>query len=133
MARVDRAARVAKGQRKAAIDVAAQAGLLFQPTTPALAAATLSKDASKARCSSSTNSSSVAISSTMNVTEHHTVALVWVKRGSVGAAELLPFLPISLRGFTRFAEDGVASERLRARRSTYTAPSPSWATLCRRW
>jgi hypothetical protein len=31
VARVDRAARVAKGQRGAAIDVSAQAGLLFQP------------------------------------------------------------------------------------------------------
>jgi hypothetical protein len=39
------------------------------------------KDASKARCSSSTNSSSVAISSTKNVTEYHAVALVSTPQG----------------------------------------------------
>jgi hypothetical protein len=43
MARVDRAARVAKGQRGAAIDVPRAMGLLFHPTTPALSAATISK------------------------------------------------------------------------------------------
>src|SRR6266436_532142 len=98
-------------------------GSLFQPTTPRLVRRNDLKDASKARCSSSTNSSSVAISSTKNVTEYHDVALVWVKRGSVGAAELPP-IPARYRfaAFTRFAEDGVASERLRARRSA--APIP---------
>src|SRR5229473_1360843 len=98
-------------------------GSLFQPTTPRLVRRNDLKDASKARCSSSTNSSSVAISSTKNVTEYHAVALVWVKRGSVGAAELPP-IPARYRfaAFTRFAEDGVASERLRARRSA--APIP---------
>ena len=98
-------------------------GSLFQPTTPRLVRRNDLKDASKARCSSSTNSSSVAISSTKNVTEYHDVALVRVKRGSVGAAELPP-IPARYRfaAFTRFAEDGVASERLRARRSA--APIP---------
>jgi hypothetical protein len=43
MARVDRAARVPKGQRGAAIDVSAGAGLLFQPTTPASSVAMISK------------------------------------------------------------------------------------------
>jgi hypothetical protein len=44
-----------------------------------LAAATISKDATKARCSSSTNSSSVAMSA-KNVTEYHAVALVSIGR-----------------------------------------------------
>jgi hypothetical protein len=42
MARVDRAARVAKGQRGAAIDVPARMGLLFH-LPPASSAATISK------------------------------------------------------------------------------------------
>jgi hypothetical protein len=57
---------VAKGQRGAAIDVPAQAGLLFQPTTPALAAATISKDASKATAPFSTDSTGVAIPTNKN-------------------------------------------------------------------
>ena len=109
-------------------------GSLFQPTTPRLVRRNDLKDASKARCSSSTSSSSVAISSTKNVIEYHDVALVRVKRGSVGAAELLP-IPARYRfaAFTRFAEDGVASERLRARRSVALyrtfAPSSPWPPL----
>ena len=57
----------------------AQMGLLFQPTAPGLVCCNDFKGGSKARCSSSTNSSSVAISSTKNVTEYHDVALVRVK------------------------------------------------------
>jgi hypothetical protein len=41
-------------------------GLLFQPTTPALAAATISKDASKAAAPSSTGSTGVAIPNNKN-------------------------------------------------------------------
>src|SRR6266849_2636445 len=67
-------------------------GSLFQPTTPRLVRRNDLKDASKARCSSSTNSSSVAISSSKNVTEYHDVALVRVKRGSVGPRNCRPFL-----------------------------------------
>ena len=102
---------------------AAQMGPFFSRPPPRLVRRNDLKDASKARCSSSTNSSSVAISSSKNVTEYHDVALVRVKRGSVGAAELPP-IPARYRfaAFTRFAEDGVASERLRARRSA--APIP---------
>ena len=49
-----------------------------------------------------------------------------MKSGSVGAAELLP-IPARYRfaAFTRFAEDGVASESLRARRSAAPIPHPS--------
>jgi hypothetical protein len=48
MARVDRAARVAKGSEGRAIMSPAQMGLLFHPTTPASSAASISKDATKA-------------------------------------------------------------------------------------
>ena len=43
MARVDRGVRVAKGEIGAAIDVPPRKWVLFQPTTPALSAATISK------------------------------------------------------------------------------------------
>ena len=112
-----------QGQLGAAIDVPHVNGSPFSPDHPRLVCCNDFKGGRKARCSSSTNSSSVAISTTKNVTEYHAVALVRVKRGSVGAAELLP-IPARYRfaAFTRFAEDGVASERLRARRSA--APIP---------
>src|SRR6266849_10173289 len=71
-------------------------GSLFQPTTPRPVRRNDLKDASKARCSSSTNSSSVAISSAKNVTEHHAVALVCIRRvATLGPPDLPspPYLP----------------------------------------
>ena len=65
-------------------------GSLFQPTTPRLVRRNDLKDASKARCSSSTNSSSVAISSTKNVTEYHAVALVSTRRVALDPVDGLP-------------------------------------------
>src|SRR5262249_29141435 len=69
---------------------------------------------------------SVAISGTKNVTEYHAVALAWVKRGSVGAAELLHILQYRFAAFTRFAEDGVASDRLRPRRTARGGSRAGW-------
>ncbi len=68
----------------------AQMGLLFHPTTPALSAATISKAAVKPAAPPSTNSSSVAISSTKNVTEYHAVALVSTRRVALDPADGLP-------------------------------------------
>jgi len=68
---------VAKGVRGAAIAMSsAQRGLLFQPTTPALFRCNDFKGGSKARCSSSTDSSSVRHSKPKSVTDYHAVALV---------------------------------------------------------
>jgi hypothetical protein len=54
---VDRAARVPKGQRGAAIAASARAGLLFQPTTPRLVRCNDFKGATKARCFNKARSS----------------------------------------------------------------------------
>jgi hypothetical protein len=79
MARVDRAARGAKGQVGAAIDVPRQMGLLFRPTTPGLVRCNDFKDASKAAAPSSTDSTGVAIPNAKTLIEYHAVALEMVR------------------------------------------------------
>jgi hypothetical protein len=79
MARVDRAARVAKGQRGAAIDVPPANGSPFHPTTHALSAATISKMPLKPPRSSPTDSTGVAIPNAKTLTEYDAVALELVR------------------------------------------------------
>jgi hypothetical protein len=98
VARVARAVRVAKGVRGATMTVPAQMGLRFQPTIPRLVCCNDFKGGSKARCSSSTNSSSVAISSAKNVTEHHAVALVSIRRVAPLGHPIFLRLPTCARG-----------------------------------
>src|SRR6266436_10026583 len=65
-------------------------GSPFSPDHPRLVCCNDFKGGSKARCSSSTDSSSVAISSTKNVTEYHAVALVSTRRVTLNSVGSLP-------------------------------------------
>src|SRR6266436_91732 len=58
-------------------------GSPFSPDHPRLVCCNDFKGGSKARCSSSTDSSSVAISSAKNVTEYHAAALVSTRRVAI--------------------------------------------------
>ena len=80
-----------QGRLGAAIDVPRANGSPFSPDHPRLVCCDDFKGGSKARySSSSTNSSSVAISSTKNVTEYHAVALVSTRRVALDPVDGLP-------------------------------------------
>src|SRR5262245_31144445 len=72
-------------------------GSPFSPDHPPLVCCNDFKGGSKARCPSSPNSSSFAISSTKNVTENHPVALVST-RGSPPLAPRSSFASLSAQG-----------------------------------
>ena len=65
-------------------------GSPFSPDHPRLVCCDDFKGGSKARYSSSTNSSSIAISITKNVTEYHAVALVSTRRVALDPVDSLP-------------------------------------------
>ena len=73
-------------------------GSPFHPTAPGLVCCNDFKGGSKARCSSSTNSSGVTIPSAKNVTDYPAVALVSIRRGATLGPPIYPRLPTCPRG-----------------------------------